>query len=381
MKAMALLIVVFVGLAAWTAAAVETYSPDAHPEVALIYAHLPEAAQVTDALKDSGDNWPELAAALQQATTPTELEDSVWLITRMSRLDRLEMTAANLFEHVRGARRIADLVPYEVLGPLWTDYLLNYRIADEPCEPWRNRLQVRFLPLVAHTPRETARRINVWVARHLTIVKRSGYGVQPPPLAVFASGVGTEGDAAVLTVAILRSLGIPARRVRCPVLREQEGGVEWVEFHAEGEWMPLYPLYPRGFADPTFLGRLLRGRITAIYAQEGFGTIQVTERYGPVGHLGLRFVRGETREPSFQHFSIAVLSDGFWQALDDLGSASSSLPSLPDCDFTAHLAPGAYLVQAGIREPDGSVSVFLQPVDLQAGEERILTINLEHPQG
>ncbi|MEA3409447.1 MAG: hypothetical protein U9Q95_03770, partial [Candidatus Eisenbacteria bacterium] len=109
-------------------------------------------------LEDAGRNWTELANAVR-ALDGEEREACIRLVNGMPHLDRLEMTAETLLEHVEYAYRVRTEMPYDVPDAMFDPYILTYRVEEEPVDPWRAALHGRFAPLAAaeRTVEATAR--------------------------------------------------------------------------------------------------------------------------------------------------------------------------------------------------------------------------------
>ena len=101
---------------------------------------------LSESLEDAGGNWGELAAAIT-ALDGEQRAACVRLISGMPHLDRLEMTAATLVEHVEYAFRTRDEMPYEVPDEMFEPYILTYRVEEEPVDPWRRELYDAYAPV------------------------------------------------------------------------------------------------------------------------------------------------------------------------------------------------------------------------------------------
>ncbi len=97
-------------------------------------------------LADAGRNWTELADAVRELDGE-EREACVRLVNGMPHLDRLEMTAETLLEHVEYAYRVRTEMPYTVPDAMHEPYILTYRVEEEPVDAWRAELWERFAPL------------------------------------------------------------------------------------------------------------------------------------------------------------------------------------------------------------------------------------------
>jgi hypothetical protein len=338
------------------------WSPDA---LELVAAARRDA--LASALDDAGANAPELVAALE-ALEGERREAALQLIEGMPHLDRLEMKAATLVEHVELAFEAGAGQPDSLFEP----YVLTYRIDQEPVEAWRGPLHKRWS---GDTPESVARAINAGIAAGIVERDRGFFGPVQPPLFTLSAGSGTETEIAVLATAALRAAGIPARRVRVPAMGEQEGSFSWIEFHDGASWRPMYPLEPGAFGDEGRVERGAQRNVTIVEASSGFGTALVTGRYTPTAVLDLLFLSNGEPAGGFEHFSVSVLNDGALVPLDALEAVTDERGR-----FAATLGDGRYIVAAGVRDAEGDPLVKMLEVDLEPDERREIVLDVSPDQ-
>ena len=116
-----------------------SFNPDEHPEIVEVLGDHEYAQGVIDALQDAGTNWGELWNAVK-LTEGLTWSYCCWLIINMPHLDRLEMTKDILLEHVRYSHATRSDLPYTAPQELFREYILTYRIGDEPVRPWRSEI-------------------------------------------------------------------------------------------------------------------------------------------------------------------------------------------------------------------------------------------------
>ncbi len=328
-----------------------------------------------NALTDAGTNWRELATAVERADAPYRPE-AVWLICQMPHLDRLEMTSPIMLEHVVYAHKATTAFRYPVPESLFRDYILTYRIADEPVTAWRKLLFDRFAPLTrnAMTPEQAARIVNQWLSRNLKTSEKGFFGPMQSPELTLSSGRGTPEEIAVLATAILKTLGVPSRRVKVPWLGGQDGDASWVEVFSQGRWLPLYSLQARAFGDTTWIERNHLHNVTIAVATSAFDQQLVTERYTQHGSFNLHLKAAGKPLSKFENFSFNVFNSGAWRQLDELNTVTDS-----SGDFQCVLGDGEYLLTCGIRDPNGNPWITNREFTMIRGAEVTLNLDLTPP--
>jgi hypothetical protein len=351
--------------------------PFASPQDSSLLALAPDSLRPAfgEALADAGQNWPELAFAV--ATTPFERRaEVVWLINSMPHLDRLEMTRTVLLEHVEYAHIGAPAFKYRAPDSLFRDYILTYRISDEPVTAWRKLLYDRFAPMVgsAKTPADAAQIVNRWLAENVHSAKRGFFGPMKSPELVLSSGAGTNEEIAVLAAAILKSVGIPSRRVKVPWLGAQDYDASWLEVYSDGSWLPCYPLVPAAFGDFGWLEHEHRDNITIAVATSAFGQQLVTSSYTTGARVRVHLTASGVPLPKFESFAFSVFNTGAWRPLDELNTVTDS-----SGDFECFLGNGHYLLAAGQRDPRGDPYVVTQELKVDSDQPVDIGLDLTLP--
>jgi len=337
--------------------------------------------QVMAALNDAGDNWENLASAIAATSDKQKRDDLMWMITVMPHLDRLEATKDILLENLDYAYKAKTAFAYKVPDNMFREYILVYRIGDEPVTPWRKMVFDRFNNLAAQTPAETAKNVNKWVFENVKVQKRGILGPLLTPDQVLKLARASEGDIATLTTAILKALGIPSRSARCKYFGQQKDGANWVEIFDGTNWIPLYPDAPESFGD---FGRWEKDKpynITVVATTSAFSDLQITSNYTQTGKLELSFYRNGILQENFEHFGIGVYNNGGWLPLDDLGFdlEESRLSTGPKSVMEVVLGDGTYMVEAGVRNHNGDVYMYTKQVDVTPGATIPMEIKLDPP--
>jgi peroxiredoxin len=327
------------------------------------------------ALIDAGANWRELADAVLQ-TKPAYRPEAVWLILQMPHLDRLEMTSSILLGHIDCAHRTITAFRYPVPQTMFRDYILTYRIADEPVTAWRREFFDRFATMTryANTPTEAARIINCWLNRNTHVTEKGFFGPMKSPELTLSSRSGTTEEIAVLATAILKTLGVPSRRVKVPWLGEQDGDASWVEVFDRERWLPVYPLDARSFGDSSRNERKHLHNVTVAVATSAFDQQLVTERYTASGLAKLHLTAAGSPLPKFENFSFSVFNTGAWRQLDELNTVTDSLGN-----FECRLGDGHYLITCGMRDPKGNPWIVNREITVRPSDTIRLDLDVTPP--
>lgn len=361
----------------WTLFPALLASAQVSPRVQDYLALVPASGRgkIEEALKDAGGNYPELGGALKEASE-AERSDVAYLISEMPHLDRLEMTKTVLLEHVReaqGARKgsFAKALPESI----YREHLLTYRLDEEPCEAWRKTLREEFTPRIkgCRGPLEAARGVNRWVAKNINRAGSRYFGPEQAPLMTFARKKGTPAEVAVLTTAVLRSLGIACRMASLGGRDRDDPLYAWIEVYSSGVWAPLYPFEPNRFGKHPGCDF-----VPVVATSSGFRPILVTERYTPVGQA--RLVLKEKGKPlaGFKDFSISVISKGAFKPLDELAALfpDEELKTDSAGTFACTLGQGKYLLVAGQRDSEGNPAVVWKEFTVVPGQAAGIELDL-----
>jgi hypothetical protein len=349
----------------------EFFDP-ANPADVILLADEGEREAFALSLEDAGRNWTELAGAVSMLEDERR-QDAIWLVNGMPHLDRLEMTAGTLVEHVDYAHRVLTEMPYEVPADMFRPYILTYRIEEEPVEPWRAELYGLFSPVAGEQGEivGTARALNRMLVERLTERDSEFFGPRQSPLLTLRSGSGTGTEIAILACAALKSVGIPSRQADVQALGQEESGENWIEIFDGESWIPLYPLEPAAFGDHGHVEAEFPHNVTIVATRSAFERLLVTEEYTETGTIDLSFVRDGRPAREFEHFAISVLNRGGLVPLDQLDTVADSAGR-----FVATVGEGRYVVQAGVRDGHGNPFVTMREVDVLPAETAFLAFDV-----
>ncbi len=122
------------------------------------------------------------------------------------------------------------------------------RINSEDLTDCRRFFYEKLSPRVAGLSDEQAvLAVNRWCAEHMTYQQADDR--TESPLTAYRSGTGRCGEESVFLVTALRSVGIPARQVYCPLWAHCDDNHAWVEAYAGGRWRFLGACEPEPILD------------------------------------------------------------------------------------------------------------------------------------
>lgn len=333
----------------------------------------------TEALKDAGENWRELAGVVE-GLQGVRKDDAIWLVNHMPHLDRLEMKSDIFREHLEYAYIARDSAAVSYDDKTFREYILTYRIGSEPVEAYRRFLFQYLYPRVRAKKNafEVAREVNRWVAKNLSVKEKGFFGPLQPPTATFKSRKGSEEEISILVTAILKSVGIPSRQAQISALGEQKESFSWVEVFDGEKWLPFYPFSAEAFGDVRFIEKDHPHNVTVVLSRSAFERKLITADYTDTGWLKAKFLEEGKPKAEFEHLSVNVFNQGAFRALDDL--FLNDEVDYPTADssgiYICQLGDGPYFLQAGLRQKSGDVWVQIFPFEIAGGETTLVKVEL-----
>jgi transglutaminase-like putative cysteine protease len=300
-------------------------------------------------LEDSRANWRQIAGALK-AARPRLHADLLSFMQGMSKVDRLEITAGTILDHVNWAAARRDRAMPE---DLYRAYVLAGRIDREHVTAWRQDIGRTHADLAFGDPVATAEAVNAFLATAVKPVTGSRLGPIMNPIQVLRARRGTEREIAIAAVGMLRTFNVPARKT---------AAANTVEFHDGMQWRIFTP------RDVDSMKLLADAGDEAAVAD---ADVEVP------GRVALTLMRdGEPIEASnrWPLFAVSRFEGGSWRPLRqfDVGtSGDATVVTLPE---------GEYLISAGARNQNGDPYVHTQLIDLAAGGEVMIDWDLALPQ-
>ncbi|MCK5833248.1 hypothetical protein KAH81_06205 [bacterium] len=333
-----------------------------------------------EAYADALGNWQELAAFIENfSDNNIKLESAIWLINIMPHLDRLLATNRILTEHLEFAYAAREKAPWGIPDSMFLPYILAYRLSYEPVTLWRKIFFDKFSSEAFGTgdPKKAARKINGWIDENIDTSGWDFFGGMQSPDMTYKRRKGSRSEISSLTVAILKSLGIPSRNASIRTVRGEGASMNWVEVFdvKEDSWFPLYPDSPEHFGDFAYPAEKYPGGITVVNVKSAFEYDFNTSKYTPIGKLRVYINRRGKPVDKWEHFSVTVFSGGAYWPLDEIGTATDSTGI-----FEFELGVGEYVLQNGTRDNTGSVWVQTFPFAIKEGEITEIEIEVSAPQ-
>jgi hypothetical protein len=355
----------------------ETRNADAGPRAAQDE-ELAKAAN--EVLAQAGTNAPHLLEFLRR--TPPELRAAavpmlygMWAADRAAPVDPAGLARdldAVLTARQRAVERLGLQLPQNDAQGLWEHALCQRVTRYEPFSLYFATLGERFASLARGDVRLAAWNVAAFTSGLARIRAHALGPVLTPVQAVRLGAVTSELERAIVCVAILRSLGVPARHF------EQWGRTEYFD---GAEWLPVYPAHPE-----------LTGNREADEAAKAF--------YGPASGLDILFRKNgaplaEGEAQYYRDFALSVFAPRpapATPATPDLGPAEIVGFDLREPGprlavghdaatggTTLRLPAGDYFLITGVRDATGTPLVRVQPVTTYPERTRRGTADLDRP--
>lgn len=280
---------------------------------------------------------------------------------RMGPIDRFCLTHAALAGHIRSTQDVERR--FYSGKPLGEDevkkYLLPLRIRYESTArpEWKSLLRGKFEPMVSscRSAEEAAGVITTWMAENLKLLD-SPRSYRIPmrgdldPVTVLRGKHGTEIDIAIFGVAALRSVGVAARLVWAPALRNEVGGKFWLEYATDGrEWACWVPS----------LGKPDRHRERLLAAYDSQWAVILTQPEAPYEITGDYLKPVEVSLGSgFEGWDMSVMVQGSEGLLPGFGLEESTL------DLRKSIQVGRGAIYLAITH--GVEEFIMLPLDLKS---------------
>lgn len=289
------------------------------------------------ALLMSGGNRKELEAFLAQHNTP----DARLLITTARQSDLVNLTGKLLSDDLettdkaKAGVKWADRIPSD----LWQQFVLPYRVADEPLDDFKPEFYEKLYPIVSSATEsgEAALLVHHWLWNGDGGMPRIFFKVtenrdQQPRMLLDETKIGRCFEMNLLCVALLRSVGIPSRIAGASFWMNNEFYHYWVEYYDTKSSSWLY--YQGSVSDPeSFMGANLlfkkasQLKCPTVYALPGFcavtdpigkerwnALINTTTLYAPTGTIHCSAYRSSGGSPP--RFSVYVWNLSAWRIVE-----------------------------------------------------------------
>ncbi len=295
--------------------------------------------KTADFMIGSRGNWREIEKFLRD--TPADKRPMAMdLLNVISAKDLRDTPASVLTDHLGNTQ--------PVQSSLFTEYILNPRVANEFLTPYREFFAANVDPALAKKAKADPQLIVDWVKQNISIADSlNPQRIPVMPMGVWKSRVADRGSRNIFFVAVCRSLGIPARIEPVAGKVQYAKGLNWVDVDFEA-------------AEQTT-------------ARQG----KVIASYQPIKAL---------QDPKYySHFTIAkVLPDGKLQTLNfesgdvDMGGGDtwSALLKKP-----LSMDEGNYMLVTGTRMANGSVLAEISFFNVEPGKTSNIKLEMREKIG
>ncbi len=232
--------------------------------------------------------------------TPDELDDLRFLTAYLPLGDLAVMTEGDLIENVRLSQEARRRFPWGkgMSESLYRNFVLPHRISQEPfARGWRSSFLEELTPrLDGISMEDAALEVNHWCHEVATFKQTTGR--DQDPLTTIRSGYGRCEEEMILTIAALRSVGIPARQCYTPYWPHTDNNHAWVEVWVDGQWYYYGACEPKtSLKDAWFTGSAARAMLVVSTAYGDYsGDEPVLRQFDRSTLLNSTAVYGDTRE-------------------------------------------------------------------------------------
>ncbi|MFO7722911.1 MAG: transglutaminase-like domain-containing protein, partial [Bacteroidales bacterium] len=277
--------------------------------------------------------------------TTREREALQFLYAYMPLADLAEYDGAFYLRNIRHSFMVQDSLPWGKTIPedIFRHYVLPVRVNNESLDSARWVFYPELGPRVKDlTLEQAALEVNRWC--HEKVTYKGTDGRTSSPMNTVKNAFGRCGEESVLTVAALRSVGIPARQVYVPRWAHSDDNHAWVEVWVDGEWKYMgacepEPVLNRGwFTGPSKRAMLVHTRVFGNYQgneevitrESDYAIINSTAIYADIARPEIT-VLGENGIPvsgakvEFGLYNYAEFYPIATQITDDRGKCSLSI--------------------------------------------------------
>lgn len=290
--------------------------------------------------------------------TEDERDAMDFLYAYMITPDILDYSVDFHLQNVRQTLRAREEMPWGKSVPslLFRHFVLPLRANNEALDETRIVLYEELKEVVAGKDmREAVLALNHWCHKYVTYAPSDGR--TSSPLATMRNALGRCGEESTFTVAILRTMGIPARQVYTPRWAHTDDNHAWVEAWVDGKWHYLGACEPAPKLDmawfdaPVLRAMLLhtkafgkyKGAEEALSEHPTYTEINVTSNYVPTALAKVKIVDAEGHPVAgvpvtFRLYNYAELYPLVTRTTDSDGMASTEL-GLGDIVIVAGTSP------------------------------------------
>ncbi len=237
--------------------------------------------------------------ARNRGLTEEETKSLRFLAAYLPLSDIAAVTPEMLIENVRLAYVAKNRFSWgeQIPEEIFQHFVLPHRISQEPfVDGWRQKFLEEITPRVETlSMSEAALEVNHWCHEKATFKRSSGR--DQDPLTTIRAGLGRCEEEMILTIAALRSVGIPARQCYTPYWAHCDNNHAWVEAWADGAWHYMGGCEPKPELDDAWFTKAAGRAMLVVSTAYGeyYGDEPALRRYERSTLLNSTGVYGATR--------------------------------------------------------------------------------------
>lgn len=323
--------------------------------------------------------------------TAEEREAMTYLYAYMSLPDLMDHSIAYHLDNVRVTLRAREEMPWgkEVPGALFRAFVLPKRVNNEVLDDFRTTYYDELSALVdTMTMEQAVLALNRWAHKHITYQPSDGR--TSSPIATLRNALGRCGEQSTFVVAVLRTVGIPARQVYTPRWAHTDDNHAWVEAWVDGKWHYLGASEPAPVLDNAWFDapvmRAMMLHTTAFGDYDGdeevlskndcFTELNVTPNYIRTAPMTVRIV-DEAGKPvegatvTYRIYNYAELYPLVTRTTDERGEAMTNLGLGDVVIFASKGSDRVAMEKMTNKEGGSTLELTLRPLDTIPAEQHL----------
>ncbi|MBL4936171.1 hypothetical protein JK636_10410 [Clostridium sp. YIM B02515] len=288
--------------------------------------YLESSNKIETFLINTRGNYDQIIAFLEDDETNKYFSYKIDLLESLQKKDLSDITKEILKEHLTEAMPFADEFEREI----FVNYILCPRISNEMIFNYRRYIAKSLTDKQIIEFRDEPEKVENYIREKIQLNNELEYSnLSASPVGALELGVGNELTMKIAFVAVLRTLGIPAR------IEKTDGSLE---FYKNGTWN---------------------------IASESLRDLEFRDA---------RLVLLKKNADNFvyhKNYSVAILENGAYKSLDfeDIQWQSDTI--------SYNVKPGKYRVMTANRLPDGTIDSCLYFTEIESGCEKAITLSLQ----
>ena len=209
-------------------------------------------------------------------------------ISQMLFEDMLSVDFADIKTHIEYVQKALQTFDYckDIPEEIVLDFILPYRTNNESFALYTPKFFGELKDIaIGKTRSEAAKAVNFWCLSKATYAQADERTQNA--LATYNAGKGRCGEESVFTVAALRSVGIPARQVYCPVWSHCDDNHAWTEVYTENGWEYMGSCEPEDSLNDGWFNNASSRALAVRYRKFGYGEREQTFDINNIYQVGL----------------------------------------------------------------------------------------------